>query len=159
MSGSLARVAADAPGTPERVFALLTPSDPTRFYPRFGPLPAVVAVHEQSGDWQGLGQSRRLELSDGGSVVETLEVVDPPARFAYRLTRFTGPFARLVDHAEADWRFPAAESGCRIEWSYRFVPRGPASALIVAIIVRLLWAPYMRRVLRGLVAEVERTAR
>ncbi|MBN9607478.1 MAG: SRPBCC family protein [Actinomycetales bacterium] len=156
--GSSASAEAIAPAPPAATFAVVAPADPARFYPRFGPLPAVTAVPGWDGRWDAPGQTRRLELSDGSSVVEHLDVVEPETHVAYHLDSFTGLFGRLVERAEADWRFaPEASASTRIRWSYRYIARrgfGP----IVAAIVRLFWAPYMRRVLPGLVAEVARVA-
>lgn len=143
-SGAVAKATVAAP--PSTAFPAVTRVDPTAFYPRFGPLPAVVGVEGQSGEWDAVGQTRVLRLSDGGSVRETLETVDDPSRFAYRLTGFTGPFGRIVAEAFADWRFRSRGSHTDVEWSYAFTPRR-GFGILVALIVRLAWAPYMRRVL------------
>ena len=132
-----------------------TLTSPTAFYPRFGPLPAVVGVQGQSGDWSVVGLVRTLQLSDGSSVVERLTTVDRPARFAYELTDFTKLFGPLVHHANADWRFVDMAGGTGIRWTYSFTAR-PGAGAIVGAIVRVFWAPYMRRVLPGILAEAER---
>lgn len=155
--GHGARVQAIAPADPATTFDLLTPSDPARFYPTFRVIPAVVAVSGQSGAWDAVGQTRTLNLSDGSSVVETTTDVDRPGFFAYELTRFTKVFGVLVHHARAEWRFDPAEGGTRISWSYTFFAR-PGRGWIVGLIVRLVWAAYMRRVIVGLVDEVRRVA-
>ena len=142
-----------APAAPERTFDILTPSDPTRFYPKFRVVPATVRVEGQTGAWDGVGQTRILHLSDGSSVRETTKVVDRPGFFAYELTEFTKTFGPLVDHARAEWHFDAVEGGTRITWTYTFFGR-PGRGWVVALIVRLAWAAYMRKVMPGLVEEV-----
>jgi len=154
---STARAEGFAPASPDRTFAIITPADPSRFYPKFGPLPAVVSVRDQTGAWDAVGQSRMLVLSDGGSVVERLTVVDPPRRFAYRLSDFTGVFSTLVAFAETEWDFDASVAGTRIRWTYSFHAQ-PKRGWIVRLIVRLFWARYMKRVLPAFVAEVAREA-
>ena len=156
--GHGATVDAIAPADPTRTFDALTPSDPSRFYPRFRVIPAVVSVTDQTGGWDAPGQTRTLHLSDGSTVVETTTEVHRPGRFDYELTRFTGLFGLLVDHACAQWRFDPADGGTRITWTYTFFGR-PGRGWIVALIVRMVWAAYMRRVIVGLVDEVGRTAR
>ena len=155
LHGHGATVEAIAPGDPAHVFDVLTPSDPSRFYPRFGVIPAVVAVTDQNGAWDAVGQTRMLHLSDRSTVVETTTDVDRPAFFAYELTDFTRVFGPLVDHARAEWRFEPAGGGTRITWSYTFFGR-PGRGWIVALIVRMAWAAYMRRVIVGLVDEARR---
>jgi hypothetical protein len=138
---------------------IATPLTPVGYYPRSGLLPAVLEVRNQTGRWDKPGQTRTLMLSDGGSVVEHTMNVEPYGFFAYNLTDFTRIFGKLVDHARAEWTFSEVAGGTTIHWSYTFFPKsGPASP-IVATIVRLLWGPYMRRVLPGIVAEVERQVR
>jgi hypothetical protein len=154
---SSAKVEGFAPAKPDRTFAILTRSDPTRFYPKSGPLPGIVRVDDQTGDWDAVGQSRKLTLSDGGTVVERVKVVDAPRRFAYQLTDFTGFFGTLVAFADTEWDFDASVEGTRVRWVYTFHAQ-PKRGWIVRLIVRLAWAGYMKKVLRGLIDEVRRVS-
>ncbi len=128
--------------------------DPTRQYPTFGPLPAVVEVVDQTGSWDTVGRTRMLRLSDGGSVIERITDADHPMFFAYELSDFQKLFGRLVEGARAEWRFTEVSGGTRIQWSYVFHPK-PRAGWIVGAIVKLFWAPYMRRVLPGIIRAVE----
>src|SRR5690606_6328734 len=110
---SSARAEGYAPAPAKRAYQLVTGGDPVRFYPRSGPLPGVGRGEDASGAWDAPGQSRKLVLSDGGTVVERLTEVDAPRVFRYRLTDFTGSFAALVAYAEADWDFVVATPGTR----------------------------------------------
>lgn len=97
-----------------------------------------------------MGQTRTLVLSDGGTVRETLRIVSAPI-FAYDLSHFTGFFAGLVDGGRSEWRVDGQLTGSKITWTYSFnAKRG--CGLVVAAIVRLAWARYMRRVLPGIAA-------
>lgn len=97
------------------------PLDPTRFYPRFGPLPAVIEVREQSGEWNTVCRTRTLMLSDGGHVIETITDTDSPALFAYELSEFQKLFGILVSGARAEWRCEPCQSSSIIRWSYTFL--------------------------------------
>lgn len=138
---------------PITAWEFISSHDPTRYYPAFGPLPAVTAVSGQAGDWRTPGQSRTLHLSDGGHVVERLTDADSPTLFAYDLDDFQKLFGRLVSGARAQWTCDRAVDGTRITWMYEFHPL-PGRRWIVAAIVRLAWAPYMRRVLPAIVADL-----
>lgn len=140
-----------------RAYEIFGPLDPTQFYPRFGPLPAVVEVREQSGRWNSVGRTRTLMLSDGGHVIETITETAPPALFAYELSDFQKLFGALVSGARAEWRFEPIESGTAIRWSYTFSAR-PHRGWIVWLIVRVWWGPYMRRVLPPIAQEVDALA-
>ena len=136
---------------------VLTPIDPTRFYPKFGIIPATVAVRDQSGPWNTVGQTRTLVLSDRGHVVESITDVVEPTFFAYELTDFQKAFKVLVDHARAEWTFTAVEGGTLVSWSYEFFPRKRWGWLLRLIVARV-WEPYMRSVLPEIVHEAERLA-
>ena len=144
-----------APADPARTFDLLTAGDPTRFYPKFRVIPAVIAVTDQTGGWDAAGQTRTLHLSDGSTVREATKQVERPGFFAYELTDFTRIFGPLVDHARAEWRFDPVDGGTRVSWSYTFFGR-PGRGWIVGLIVKFAWAAYMRTVMAGLVDEVRR---
>ena len=136
---------------------VLTPIDPTRFYPKYGPLPATVAVREQTGPWNVVGQTRTLLLSDGGHVVETITDIERYEFFAYELSDFQKLFKRLVDHARAEWTFTPVDGGTLVHWTYEFFPN-KRWGWLVGLIVRFWWDPYMRSVLPEIVHEAERLA-
>jgi hypothetical protein len=143
--------------TPKQAYDISGPIDPRRFYPRFGPLPAVIDVRDQTGSWDTPGRTRTLVLSDGGSVIETITDAHSPMVFAYTLSNFQKLFGALVSGARAEWRFDRVSTGTTIRWSYTFFGK-PGRGWIVSLIVRLFWAPYMRKVLPSIAAEVNRLA-
>jgi len=149
-----ATVALVAAAPIDQAWRVSVPADPTKFYPKYGPLPAVVGVRDQTGPWDAVGQTRTLQLSDGGSVVEHIREIDFQRFFAYELTDFQKLFGHLVEGARAEWTYTEVAGGTRISWSYAFHPKKGAGLLVTAI-VRLAWAPYMRRVLPGIVKAVE----
>jgi hypothetical protein len=140
----------------DRAWAIGTPMTPVGFYPKFGPLPAVLDVHNQTGPWDAVGQTRQLMLSDGGSVIEHLVHVDKPESFIYELSDFQKLFGKLVAGARAEWEYSSEGTGTRIRWKYTFMPY-PQGRIPVALIVKLFWAPYMKRVLPGIIAEIDRS--
>jgi hypothetical protein len=157
MPGSSATAVAVARANPKQAYVISGPLDPTTFYPRSGLLPAVVSVQDQSGNWDTIGRTRRLMLSDGGHVIETITDTDSPTYFAYELSDFQKLFGALVSGARAEWRFERVAHGTRISWTYTFFGK-PGRRWAVALIVRLLWAPYMKKVLPPIAREVSRQA-
>jgi hypothetical protein len=149
--GASAQLVAAAESTRSWTIALQT--SPVQFYPAFGPLPAVVEVVGQPETWDTVGYTRTLRLSDGGSVVETI-TDSTPQFFAYDLSEFQRVLGGLVSGARAEWTFTPAGSGTNIHWSYVFFPLA-GRAFLVRAIIRLFWAPYMRRVLGAIVETIE----
>jgi hypothetical protein len=156
--GSAAVAELTARASPIQTWSIATPLTPVGYYPKSGLLPAVIEVRDQTGSWDKPGQTRQLMLSDGGWVIEHTTDVEPDGFFAYDLTDFQRVFKRLVDHARAEWTFTAVDGGTNIHWSYTFFPLNAGARLVLALIVRLLWGPYMKKVLPRIVAEVERRA-
>jgi hypothetical protein len=146
-----------AAATPKEAYEISGPLDPVRFYPRSGLLPAVVEVRDQTGPWDAVGQTRMLRLSDGGYVVETITDTESPTYFAYELSEFQKLFGALVNGARAEWRFEREAEGTSIRWTYTFFGK-PGRGWMVAIVVKLLWGPYMRTVLPPIAHEVSRQA-
>jgi len=149
-----ATVDATTRATPKVAYDIVAPADPTKFYPKYGPLPAVVEVRDQSGSWDTVGRTRRLMLSDGGHVIETITDAASPNYFAYELSDFQKLFGLLVSGARAEWRFEREESGTSIRWTYTFFGR-PGRGWIVRLIVKLWWAPYMAKVLPPIAATAD----
>ncbi|GAA4266259.1 SRPBCC family protein [Frondihabitans peucedani] len=141
----------------DRAFAIGTPLTPVGYYPASGPLPEVLEVRRQTGPWDAVGQRRQLMLSDGGSVTETIVAVDAPNRFVYELSNFEKLFGLLVSGARAEWDYSAEGSGTRIDWTYTFFARPGAGPALKAI-VGLFWAPYMKRVLPGILGRIDEDA-
>ena len=156
--GSTAIAEFTASASPSQTWSTATPLTPVGFYPKSGLLPAVVEVRNQTGNWDSPGQTRQLMLSDGGWVIEQTTNIERFGFFAYNLTNFQKVFGHLVEHARAEWTFTEVPGGTSIHWTYTFFPKSAAAKPVLAAIVRLLWGPYMRKVLPGIVAEVERQA-
>jgi Polyketide cyclase / dehydrase and lipid transport len=135
-------------------YELVGTIEPTVFYKRYGPLPAVTGVRDQEGEWNVAGSRRVLNLSDGGHVREVITDADSPTFFAYDSHDFQKIFGKLVYGSRAEWTFSEAPGGTRIHWNYSFHPR-PKRALAVRAIVRAFWGPYMHKVLKKIVREVE----
>jgi len=155
MTRASATVSGVAKAPLERTWDVATPLTPVGYYPKYGPLPAVLEVHNQTGAWDAAGQTRQLMLSDGGSVIEHLVHVDRPETFIYELSDFQKLFGKLVSGARAEWEFTTVVGGTEIRWTYTFHPYR-SGRVIVGAIVKLFWGPYMKRVLPGIIREVER---
>lgn len=131
------------------VFEQVVPIDLTTIFRGHWPLPAVVAVREQSGAWDQADQTRTVVLADGATARERLLVVTPPSYFSYRIGEFTGVLGMLADYAHGQWWFESDGSGERtsIRWRYEFFARSGWASLILKAIVALAWKAYMAEAL------------
>jgi len=59
-----------SPLTPGELFAFVVPVDLTLVFRGWGPFPAVRGTENQTGAWDGVGQSRNPQLSDGSTAFE-----------------------------------------------------------------------------------------
>ena len=156
--GSTATAELTAAASRTHTWNVATSLTPVGYYTRAGFLPGVTEVRDQTGNWDKPGQTRQLMLSDGGWVIERTTNVEPYGFFAYNLADFQKIFKRLVDHGRAEWTFTEVAAGTTIHWSYTFFPLNRAAKPVLALIVKFLWGPYMKKVLPRIVAEVERQA-
>ena len=122
--------------------------------PRF-PAPGVKRVEDQTGGWDGAGQSRRIYLTDGSSVFEELTGYDRPNGFDYRVSEFTGLFGRLVQEARGRWQFHKVSPGtCRVEWTYSFYPKNAVAAGILELLVKRVWRGVMTAALAQIAEDI-----
>lgn len=112
---------------------------------RVGPVPGVIGTRDLTGPWDTPGSQRTVQLQDGATVREQLTRFERPAHFEYRVDRFTGPFARLVDHASGVWHFSATADGSAFTWTYRFQARSRLATPVLGLITATVWARYMER--------------
>ena len=134
----------------DEAFAAVLPLPLEQFLDRrYGPIPPI---HGTEGDrpWNAVGQTRKIQLADGGSVREELTLVDPPRAFGYRLTEVTGPMKPLASSIDGLWTFePAGSGGVRITWSWTVHAASRYSAPILPVFARI-WREYARQALQRL---------
>jgi hypothetical protein len=117
-------------------------------FKRKGPLPGISAIQDQTGAWDGVGQTRTLHLTDGGQLREELTRYDDSG-FGYQLSGLTGPLQALVTGAEGDWQFTALDADrTEVAWTYTLLPKPGRTALIKAVLVPL-WRSYAAQNLRN----------
>jgi hypothetical protein len=126
---------------------------PQLYSRRYGPMPPIVAVRNQSGPWDTLGRTRVLLTADGGAMHEELVSLSPPDAFTNRLTVLRGPFRPLVSGLEETWSFRPVGSGTEATWEWTLHPRSAAAGLL-APLVGWLWRGYADGVLAQLRQEV-----
>ena len=120
---------------------------PEIFAQRHGPLPHITEVRDQVGEWgTGIGQTRRIRMSDGGAVLETLTSLDPPLSFGYRLSEIGGPMKLLVAGLSGTWAFAAADGGTRVTWSWDVDARSALTAPAL-VALRFFWNSYAAKAL------------
>lgn len=131
--------------TPEQAFTVIAPINLPQIFRGYGPLPAVVRVEGQSGPWAVAGAVRHPQFADGGSAVETLVSYDAPHYFAYTIHGFTNALRWLTSGVRGEWWFREQEDGTTlVRWCYGFTPHSAWARPLLWLVVRLLWAGYMR---------------
>jgi hypothetical protein len=142
----------------DRAFAVIVPLDLRTVFTGFGPIPAVVGHHGQTGAWDHVGARRVVELADGSEAPEELTAYEPPRHFAYRVGPLGGSLRLLASGADGEWWFAdAGPRGTHVRWSYTFALGGPAWPL-ARVVVPLAWRAYARRVLARTLAQAAAAA-
>ncbi|OBK79489.1 SRPBCC family protein [Mycobacterium sp. 1274761.0] len=134
----------------ESVFRELVPIPlPELFRRWYGPIPPIKETRDQTGDWDGVGQSRTVVLVGGGSMHERLTAFDAPHSFGYTLSDVKGPLAPLVDHIDGEWIFESLGAGTRVTWRWTIHPRSALTAPLLPVFGKL-WKGYARQSLKEL---------
>lgn len=131
---------------------------PQLYSRRYGPMPPIVDVREQQGDFDTVGQTRLVVLADRGTMHEEVLSIDRPHQFSNRLTVLTGPFRPLVATVVESWSFQDVGGATEATWRWTLHPRTALSRPLLPVVARL-WRGYARGVLAQLAAEVTGTAR
>ncbi len=115
----------------------------------YGPIPPIKEVRNQTGDWDGIGQTRTVVLVGGGSMLEELTTYDPPHSFGYTLSDVKGPLSPLVGHVDGEWVFEPKGSGTDVTWRWTIHPRSGFTAPLLPVF-GILWKGYARQSLQEL---------
>jgi hypothetical protein len=141
----------------ETAFDVIVPIDLPRICRGFGPLPAVVATADQTGEWDHVGASRVVKLSDGRQANERITAYDRPRYFAYTVGPFEeGPLRHVIVEAHGEWWFTARDAtSTAIRWTYTFRPRRYFTP-VARFVIAPLWRGYAKRALALAIDEIER---
>jgi len=140
-------------------FEYNVPIDLTSIFTGYGPLPAVTGTKNQTGAWDGAGQTRTVLLSDGSSAQEILTKYEHPNYFSYTVSDFTGVLRFLATSANGEWWFSSDLSGkTHIKWRYAFNASSFFVVPVLCFITQVLWRGYMRKALGLLKAQIEQSA-
>lgn len=154
-SGVAVTVEAIARASAEESFDAIVQIALPRMFIGYGPLPAVSATREQSGDWNHVGVTRVVDLADGSSARAQITHHERPRYFAYTVSGFTSSLRALVHGARSEWWFSSAIDGrTEIRWRYTFEPRRLTRPIVTLAVVRL-WRRYARKALALAVREAE----
>ena len=109
------------------VFEYLTTADTYAhiMLPLF-PLAGIQSAELIDADAPAAGVQRRVQLTDGTVIVETIDEHEP--RRIHRYSWGDGlkiPLSLLVTHAAASWNFTETANGTHVQWSYDFTISSP----------------------------------
>jgi hypothetical protein len=134
------------------------PIDLSSIFTGYGPLPAVTETREQSGNWDAIGQTRTVVLSDGSTAQEELIECRHPRYFSYTVSNFSGSLRFLTTSANGEWWFESQPSDkTLIKWQYAFNARSIIAIPMVWFIVNFLWHGYMVKALSLIKQHLEHT--
>jgi hypothetical protein len=139
-------------------FCHVVPVDLTSIFKGYGLLPAVISTSAQTGDWDAVGQTKTVHLSDGSNVREMITEYQKPDYFAYIVSNFSGSLGYLITSATGEWWFESGDSlssDTVIRWSYTFIPKSLIAVPILWIVNKFLWAGYMQSVMSNLKFQID----
>jgi Polyketide cyclase / dehydrase and lipid transport len=147
---------ADAPIA--QAFDAIIPVELSKVFTGYGPIPAVTETTDQTGPWDGEGQTRTIHLADGSRTHEVIAKFEHPTLFQYRVGPFTGAFGNLIDHADGEFFFKPVAQGTSVRWSYSWYAKAPWMSPLLWVFTRF-WKAYSRKSLYACVKHAEESAR
>ncbi len=139
-------------------FCHVIPVDLTSIFKGYGLLPAVIGTSAQTGDWDAIGQTKTVHLSDASNVREMRTEYQKPDYFSYIVSDFSGSLGYLITSATGEWWFESDDSLSNhtvIRWSYTFIPKSLIAVPILWFVNKFLWAGYMRSVMSNLKLQID----
>ena len=139
-------------------FCHVVPIDLTSIFKGYGLLPAVIGTSAQTGNWDAIGQTKTVHLSDGSQAKEMITEYQNPDYFSYIVSDFSGSLGYLITSATGEWWFESSDSLSNrtvIRWSYTFIPKSLIAVPILWIVNKFLWARYMRSVMSTLELQID----
>ena len=121
---------------------------PEIFNRRHLALPPIKRVEGQEGLFERVDQTRTIHLADGGSMVETVTVVNAPTVFGYAIDQVKGPLKPLARQILGTWTFAPEGSGTRITWRWEVDPSPVGRPLMPVFTV--MWRGYAAKALERL---------
>ena len=139
----------------EEAWESLTRGDLTHVSQPWGPIPGVVAIHDEPpGFFDEPGLSRTLENSDGSTLVETIKALVPPRSIEYAVSELTNSFRHLTSGADASFELnPIGEDATFVTWRYSWNAPNTLVLPLLWLIAHLAFRPYMRRMLERISAQ------
>jgi len=115
-----------------------------------GPVAGVQRVEFFEGHSLAEGSKRRITLTDGSVLEETILDYSPPTKHRYRWTDgLKGPFAFLVRSGTGCWDFTEVDGGTRVDWGYDFELKSPL-AYPLALPIMVLFKGWLNQSLESI---------
>ncbi|MEO1026191.1 MAG: SRPBCC family protein [Pseudomonadota bacterium] len=124
------------PTDPESAWAFWTSTPITDFLKATDRIPAIDSIEPVEGEWGTPGAIRRVNLADGGTVLERVLTADED-EFTYQIWDIETGAGRFINHIYGEFRLRAVEGGSEITWRYNVKP-----AIFIA-------RPFIRRYLNN----------
>jgi Polyketide cyclase / dehydrase and lipid transport len=144
--------------SPIEAFCHIVPIDLISIFRGYGLLPAVIRTAAQTGNWDAIGQTRTVHLSDGSYAQERLTQYHQPHYFAYVVSDFSGALGFLVTSATGEWWFESDDASVDrtlIRWNYTFMPKSWFAVPILWVVNKFLWAGYMRSIMSNVQTQLD----
>ena len=117
-------------------FYWFTSVDLPKIMGKYGLIPGVVGVEDQTGPMHVSGSRRILLLSDGSTAVEQTTSCDPPGELQYRLHELTNLFRHFVAEARGElWFRETGPATTSVEWRYSFFGRSLVATLLLKVLI------------------------
>jgi hypothetical protein len=120
-----------------------------------GPIYGVINVTTLRGNWENVGDNRRVTRGDSAWLVEELITVHPYSHYAYQTTDFSDIFKKLTNKTYGQMWFDTVDDQTRLRWVYTFTYKNIFAKLFLMLFIPLFLKKYLQNGLNNAKAYLE----
>jgi hypothetical protein len=120
-----------------------------------GPIYGVINVTTLRGNWEYVGDNRRIERGDSAKLVEELITVCKYSHYAYQTTDFSDIFKRMTNKTYGQMWFDTVDDQTRLRWVYTFTYKNIFAKLFLMLFIPLFLKKYLQNGLNNAKAYLE----
>lgn len=152
------KVSVEVESSIEEVYEYITDSDmPVEIIKRHGIVHGPVSSELLDGQWNNVGDKKRLTFSDKSTSIEEILVLDDPNYYAYKVYDFSSRMLSIfLKEIKGEWFLKELENGkTLVSWKYTFNARNWPSKLVLNELVKHQFSTFMGNVMPRLKAKLE----
>lgn len=131
--------------TKEEAFAYISSSSKLHeWLQKSGAIPGAKSVDLLEGEYDNVGDRRKITFVGGDTAIEQLLSYHPPANYAYKITDFSNFFKKLTDAAYGGLWFDDEDGKTKITWEYSFTYKNIFARMFLSMFLTFSYKKFLQ---------------